>query len=57
MNKDITNKQCAYFLILNGDTVEQNQERFEVLNRLIRESKIILSEANTSEISQICNQL
>jgi prophage maintenance system killer protein len=57
MNKDTTNKQCAYFLILNGNSITENQERFEVLHRLIRESKISLSEANTSEISQICNQL
>jgi hypothetical protein len=57
INSDTKNKQNAYFLILNGSSIEDNEERFAVLERLIREAKINLSAANASEISQILNTL
>jgi prophage maintenance system killer protein len=57
MNKKTSYRQQAYFLVLNGNTIEENEKRFQTLQSLVEESKIELTEANKSEISQILNEL
>jgi aspartokinase len=57
MNNDTTHKQQAYFLVLNGDSIENNEKHYATLATLIREAKINIVKANTSEISQILNEL
>jgi hypothetical protein len=57
MNKDTTHKQQAYFLVLNSDSIENNEKQFYVLESLIKEAKINITKANRSEISQILNEL
>jgi hypothetical protein len=57
MNKDTKHKQQAYFLVLNSNTIEENEKHFHTLQSLTAEAKIKLDKANKSEISQILHEL